>query len=38
VLKKKLSNSFEMKDLCVANTILGMRITRDGKNKKLALS
>jgi hypothetical protein len=38
VLKKKLSNSFAMKDLGVANKILGMRITRDRKNHKLTLS
>jgi hypothetical protein len=34
VLKKKLSNSFAMKDLGVAKKILGMRITRDRKNHK----
>jgi hypothetical protein len=38
VLKKKLTNSFAMKDLGAANKILGMRITRDKKNKKLTLS
>jgi hypothetical protein len=38
VLKKKLSNSFVMKDLGVAKKILGMRITRDRKNHKLTLS
>jgi hypothetical protein len=38
VLKKKLSNSFSMKDLGVAKKILGMRITRDRKNRKLTLS
>jgi hypothetical protein len=38
VLKKKLSNSFAMKDLGVAKIILGMRITRDRKNRKLTLS
>jgi hypothetical protein len=38
VLKKKLSNSFAMKDLGVAKKILGMRITRDRKNRKLTLS
>jgi hypothetical protein len=38
VLKKKLSNSFAMKDLGVAKKILGMRITRDMKNHKLTLS
>jgi hypothetical protein len=31
VLKKKLANSFAMKDLGVAKKILGMRITRDKK-------
>jgi hypothetical protein len=38
VFKKKLANSFVMKDLDVANKILGMRITRDRKNRKLTLS
>jgi hypothetical protein len=38
VLKKKLTNSFVMKDLGVAKKILGMRITRDRKNHKLTLS
>jgi hypothetical protein len=38
VLKKKLSNSFAMKDLGAAKKILGMRITRDMKNSKLTLS
>ena len=38
VFKKKLSNSFVMKDLGVAKKILGMRITRDMKNRKLTLS
>jgi hypothetical protein len=38
VLKRKLSNSFAMKDLGVAKKILGMRITRDKKNHKLTLS
>ena len=33
VLKRKLANSFAMKDLGVAKQILGMRITRDGKNR-----
>ena len=37
-LKKKLSISFEMKDLGAAKKILGMRITRDMKNRKLILS
>jgi hypothetical protein len=38
VLKKKLTNSFTMKDLGAAKKILGMRITRDRKNCKLTLS
>jgi hypothetical protein len=38
LLKKKLANSFAMKDLGVAKKILGMRITRDRKNRKLTLS
>jgi hypothetical protein len=38
VLKKKLANSFAMKDLGATNKILGMRITRDRKNHKLTLS
>ena len=38
VLKKKLSNSFAMKDLGAAKKILAMRITRDRKNHKLTLS
>jgi hypothetical protein len=38
MLKKKLANSFAMKDLGVAKKILGMRITRDRKNQKLTLS
>jgi hypothetical protein len=38
VLKNKLANSFAMKDLGVAKKILGMRITRDKKNRKLTLS
>ena len=38
VLKKKLANSFSMKDLGAAKKILGMRITRDRKNRKLTLS
>jgi hypothetical protein len=37
-LKKKLANSFVMKDLGVAKKILGMIITRDMKNCKLTLS
>jgi hypothetical protein len=38
VLKNKLANSFAMKDLGVVKKILGMRITRDRKNRKLTLS
>ena len=38
VLKRKLENSFAMKDLGAAKQILGMRITRDRKNHKLTLS
>ena len=38
VLKIKLANSFSMKDLGAAKQILGVRITRDGKNFKLTLS
>jgi hypothetical protein len=38
VLKKKLANSFVMKDLGAAKKILGMRITREKKNSKLTLS
>jgi putative cell wall-binding protein len=38
VLKKKLANSFAMKDLGAIKKILGMRITRDKKSHKLALS
>ena len=38
VLKKKLANSFAMKDLGATKKILGMRITRDKKNRKLTLS
>lgn len=37
VLKRKLENSFAMKDLGAAKQILGMRITRDRKNHKLTL-
>ena len=33
VLKGKLENSFEMKDLGVARQILGMRITREKKSQ-----
>jgi hypothetical protein len=38
VLKRKLDNSFAMKDLGAAKKILGMRITRDKKNHKLIWS
>ena len=38
VLKRKLANSFAMKDLGAAKQILGMRITRNGKKHKLTLS
>jgi hypothetical protein len=38
VLKKKLSNSFSMKDLGSTKKIFGMKITRDMKNHKLTLS
>jgi hypothetical protein len=38
VLKKKLANSFEMKDLGATKKILGMRIIRERKNRKLTLS
>ena len=38
VLKRKLANSFAMKDLGATKQILGMRITRDRKNCKLTLS
>ena len=38
VLKRKLENSFPMKDLGATKQILGMRITRDRKNRKLTLS
>ena len=38
VLKRKLANSFAMKDLGAAKQILGMRITRDRKDRKLTLS
>ena len=38
MLKKKLSNSFVMKDLGDAKKILCMRITRDKKNRKLTVS
>jgi hypothetical protein len=35
MLKKKLSNSFEMKDLGAAKKILSMRITRDRKKSQI---
>ena len=38
VLTRKLAKSISMKDLGAAKKILGMRITRDGKNHKLTLS
>ena len=38
VLKIKLANAFEMKDLGAIKQILGMRITIDRKNCKLTLS
>ena len=38
VLKRKLENSFAMKDLGAAKQTLGMRTTRDRKNCKLTLS
>ena len=38
MLKRKLDKSFAMKDLGVAKQILGMRITRDMKNRKSTLS
>jgi hypothetical protein len=38
VIKKKLANSFAMKDLGAADKILGIRMTRDMKNCKLTLS
>jgi hypothetical protein len=38
VLKRKLANSFEMKDLGATKKILGMIITRYRKNHKLTLS
>ena len=38
MLKIKLAKSFVMKDLGAVMQILGMRITRDRKNRKLTLS
>ena len=37
-LKRELSKSFSMKDLGLAKQILGMKISRDRKNRKLWLS
>jgi hypothetical protein len=38
VLKKKLANSFAIKDLGAAKKIFGMTITKDRKNRKSTLS
>ena len=38
LLKRKLANSFAMKDFGAAKEILGIRITRDRKNCKLTFS
>ena len=38
VCKRKLAKSFAMKDLGAANQILGMRIIRKRKYRKLTLS
>ncbi|KAH9313022.1 hypothetical protein KI387_028057, partial [Taxus chinensis] len=38
ILKKQLSESFDMKDLGAAKQILGMGITQDRKEWKLTLS
>ena len=38
VPRRKLATSFAMKDLGATKQILGMRITRDRKNRKLTLS
>ena len=38
MLKRKLADSFAMKDLGATKQIFGMRITRDRKNRKLTLS
>ena len=38
VLKKQLSESFDMKDLGASKQILGMRISSDRKERKLTLS
>jgi ATP-binding cassette subfamily B (MDR/TAP) protein 1 len=37
-LKKKLANSFAMKNSGATKKILGIRITRERKNRKLTLS
>ena len=37
-LKCQLAHAFSMKDLGVAKQILGMKICRDRKNRKLTLS
>ena len=34
-LKEELADSFDMKDLGLANEILGMEITRDRKNRRM---
>jgi hypothetical protein len=38
VLNNKLAKSFAMKDLGAPKKILGMRIARDKKNRKVTLS
>ena len=38
MIKRKLDKSFAMKDLDAAKQILGMRITRERKNRKLTMS
>ena len=38
MIERELVNSFVMKDLGAAKKMLGMRITRDRKNRKLTLS
>ena len=38
VLKRKLANYFAMNDFGAEKQILGIRITRDRKNRKLTLS
>ena len=37
VLKRKLAKSFAMKDLGVSTQILGMRIIRGRKNRKIGI-